>query len=215
MSAAASPADPTAVLAFDVRVTLEDQIAEHMCVLARPAMRAIRLRRAAATVLVTAAFGPLALVGGILFAWTGDRRGPSFGSMFRTLVSDQPSILATAVLVMTGLALCRMAIHNRLRRTRLRRVLRRTLRTRPDVDPSDPQLAFRARVTDEGLENRTAIGSLLVCWNVLRRWEETGEHLLVLGVAMAGFCVTTSAADPAALDRFRAILATRLGPKGR
>ncbi len=217
MSVATSPADPATVLAFDVMVTLEDQLALNMRLLATPAMRAGRLRRAALTVLVAAALGPLAMAGGILVAWAGDRRGPSPGSMFRVLVLDQPGTLAASVLVMIGRALGSMAIRRRMRRPWLRRVLRRTSRTRPDVDPSDPQLAFRARVTvnDQGLESRTAIGSFLVRWDVLRRWEETAGRLIVLGHALTGFCVGTSAADPAALDRFRAILTARLGPKSQ
>ena len=215
MSAAAtSPADPTVVLAFDVTVTLEDQIAEHMSVLASPAMRAARLRRAAVTVLVTAAFGPLALVGGILFAWIGDRRGPSLGSMFRSLVSDQPGILAAAVLVMTIIALCRMAVRHGLRRTRLRRALRQTLRDasgrRPAARLSRPRHRQR-----RGAGKPHRHGLVHGVLERLRRWEETGEHLVVLGAAMAGFCVATSTVDPAALDRLRAILMTRLGPKRR
>ena len=214
---AASPDDPTPILAFDVMGTIEDQLALNMRLLATPAMRAGRLRRAALTVLVAAALGPLAMAGGILFAWAGDRRGPSPGSMFRVLVLDQPGTLAASVLVMIGCALCSMAVRRRLTRPWLRRVLRRTSRTRPDVDPSAPRLASRARVTvsDQGLESRTAIGSFLVRWDVLRRWEETAGHLIVLGDALAGFCVGTSAADPAALDRFRAILTARLGPQSR
>ena len=55
----------------------------------------------------------------------------------------------------------------------------------------------------------------LVHWQVLKRWEETDGYLAVLGDAMVGFCLQTSATDPALLDRLRAVLAARLGPGNR
>ena len=101
-------------------------------------------------------------------------------------------------------------------RPRLRHVLRRMLRAQPDVDPSDPQLAFRACVTvgDEGLESRTATGLLLVRWEMLKRWEETGERIMVLGDALVGFCIPTPGVDSGVLDRLRAVLTARLGLGG-
>ena len=215
MSNAAPPPDLPDVLTFEVMVTLEDQLALQMRCLAAPAVQAGRLRRAAIVVLVALVFAPLAMAGGILAARAGNQHGPSFGSLFRALVLDKPGTLIGAMLVMLGCTVCSMVLRRWLMRPWLRRVLRRVLRARPDVDPSDPQLAFRAcvAVSDQGLESRTGTGVLLVRWDVLKRWEETGGHLMVLGDAMVEFCLRSSAADPGPLDRFRAILTARLGPK--
>lgn len=196
-------------------VTLNDQLALQMRCVATPAMQAGQLRRAVAVVLTATACSPLALAGGALFAWAGDRHGTSLGLVFRTLLLDEPGTLVAAVLVMVGWIVCGMVLRRWLMRPWLRRVLRRILRARPDVDPSDPQLAFRARVTvsDEGLESPTGTGVTLVRWDVLKRWEETGGHLMVLGDAMIGFCLCTSAVDPGPLNQYRARLTARLGPK--
>ena len=211
------PADVPDVLAFEVMVTLEDMLALQMRCLATPAMQAGRLRREAIVVLVTAACAPLAVGGGVLLGWAENRHGPSLGWLFRNLVLDEPGTLMIAALAMGGCTAGGMVLQRWLRRPWLRRVLRRVLRARPDVDASDPQLAFRARVivSDEGLESRTGIGVTLVRWNMLKRWEETDGRIMVLGDAMVGFCVCTSAAEPGALDRFRAVLGARLGPRGR
>ncbi len=216
-STATSPVDGPDLLAFDAVVTLEDQLALQMRCLATPTMRAGRLRRAAVVILIAAALAPLGFAGGILAGWAENWQGPSLGSLFHALVLDQPGILIGAPLAMACLAAFNIMLRWRLMRPRLRRVLRRMLRTHPEVDPSDPQLAFRARVAvnDQGLEIRTASGMTFVRWSVLKRWEETGERFMVLGDAMAGFCVPTSAVDPATLDQFRAILTARLGPKHR
>ncbi len=217
MSDTATPPINPDILTFDVTVTLEDQLALQLRCLATPAMRAGQRRRTVATVLVAAAWGPVALIGGILLASANDPQGLSLGSMVRTLVLDQPGILIASMLVMVGIAVCSIALRRWRVRPRLRRVLRRMLREQPDVNPSDPQLAFRACVTvdDEGLQSRTGTGLLLVGWGVLKRWEETGGRIIVLGNAMAGFCLPTFGVDPGLLDRLRAVLTARLGPSGK
>ena len=214
---ATPPADVQDVLTFEVMVTLEDQLALHMRCLATPAMQAGRLRREAVIVLLAALCAPFVFAGGVVAAWVGDRHAPSLGSLFHALVFDEPGNMVTAVLVMVVCIVGSMVLRRWLLRPRLRRVLRRILRARPDVDPSDPQLAFRARVTvgDEGLESRTATGVTLVHWDVLKRWEEVNGHLVVLGEAMDGFCLGTPIADPQALDRLRVILTAHLGPKNQ
>ena len=212
-----TPANRPDDLTFEVTVTLEDMLALHMRCLATPAMQAGRLRREAITVLIVTACAPLAVGAGILIGWAENRHGPSLAWLFRNLVLEEPGTLITAALVMAGCTTGGIMLQRCLRRPWLRRVLRRILRARPDVDPSDPQLAYRARVTvtNEGLESRTGAGVTLVAWNVLKRWEETDERLIVLGDAMTGFCVSIPTTDPEPLNRFRAVLTARLGPKDR
>ena len=213
---ATPPASLPDILTFDVMVTLEDQLALQMRCLASPIMRAGQLRRMVATILFAAAVGPVALTLGVLGGWAIDPHGLSFGSMFRSMILDQPGTLMLTVLGMVGVAVCSIAVRRRRVRPRLRHVLRRMLRAQPDVDPSDPQLAFRACVTvgDEGLESRTATGLLLVRWEMLKRWEEMGERIMVLGDALVGFCIPTPGVDSGVLDRLRAVLTARLGPGG-
>lgn len=177
-------------------------------------MQAGRLRRDAIIVLVATACSPLIVALGVLMIWAGNPRGVPLGTLFRSLVVDAPGYTVAVVLIMLVCAVSGAVLERWLLRPRLRRVLRRVLRARPDVDPSDPQLAFRARVSvsAEGLESRTGIGATFLRWEVLMRWEELGGLLMVLGDAMVGFCIRTSAADPASLDRMRAILTARLGP---
>ena len=203
------------VLTFEVSVTLEDQLALQMRCLATPAMRAGRLRRDTAAVLIAVACVPFILAGSALIAWAGNRRGPSLGPLVCFLVLDRPGTLAAVALVMVACTVGGAVLQRWLVRPRLRRVLRRVLRARPDVEPSDPQLAYRARVTvsGEGLESRTGTGMTLIRWDVLKRWEETGGHLMVLGDAMVGFCLRTSAVDPGPLNQFRTILTAHLGQK--
>lgn len=203
------------VLTFEVTVTLEDQLALQMRCLATPAMQAGRLRRDTATVLIAVACVPLVLAYSALIAWAGDRHGPSLGSLVRFLVLDRPGTLVMVALVMVACTVGGAVLQRWLLRPRLRRVLRRILRARPDVDPSDPLLTYRARVTvsDEGLESRTGTGVTLVNWDRLKRWEETDGRIMVLGDAMVGFCLCTSAADPAPLDQYRILLMARLGQK--
>ena len=214
---ATPPADMQDGLTFEVMVTLEDQLALHMRCLATPAMQAGRLRREAVTVLIAALCAPFVFAGGVVAAWAGDRHAPSLGSLFHALVLDEPRNLVIAVLVMVVCLVGSMVLRRWLLRPRLRRVLRRILRARPDVNPSDPQLAFRARVIvgDEGLESRSATGVTLVRWDVLNRWEEVDGHLVVLGEAMVGCCLGTPIADPEALDQCRVILTAHLGPKNQ
>ena len=209
-------ADPSNVLTLDVTVTLEDHLALEMCCLQAPAMQAGRRRRTALTVLIAAACAPLALAGGTLIAWAEDRHRPPLGSLLRSLVFDDPGTMAVAVLVMVAFVVGGVLLQRWLLRPRLRRFLRRVLRARPDVDPSDPQLAYRARVTvsDEGLESRSGTGVMLVRWDVLKRWEETGGRFMVLGDAMVGFCLSIPADDPGPLNRLRAVLTAHLGPNG-
>lgn len=216
-STATPPADLPDVFTFEVMVTLEDVLALQMRCLATPAMQAGRLRREVIVVLVAAACAPLAVGGGLLIGWARDQSGLSLGSLFHTLVFDEPGTLVAAVLAMAGCTAFGMVLQRWLQRPWMRRVLRRVLRARPDVDPSDSQLAYRARVTvsGEGLESRTGTGVSLVRWNVLKRWEERGGHLMVLGDAMVGFCVRASAVDPEPLDQFRTVLRARLGPQGQ
>ena len=211
-----STTDHPDVLTFEVMVTLEDMLALQMRCLATPTMRAGRLRREVTAVLIAAACAPLAMGGGIVIGWAGDRHGSSLGSLFRALI-DEPGTLMAVALAMAGCTVVGMVVQRWLRRPWLRRVLRQILRARPDVDPSDPQLVYPARVvvSDEGLESRTGTGVTLVRWNVLKRWEEVGGRLMVLGDAMVGFCVCISAVDPKPLDQFRAVLSARLGPKDR
>lgn len=216
-NALTSTTDHPDVLTFEVMVTLEDMLALQMRCLATPTMRAGRLRREVTVVLTAAACAPLAMGGGILIGWAGDRHGSSLGSLFRALMLDEPGTLMAVALAMAGCSVVGMVVQRWLRRPWLRRVLRQILRARPDVDPSEPQLVYPARVvvSDEGLESRTGTGVTLVRWNVLKRWEEVGGRLMVLGDAMVGFCVCISAVDPKPLDQFRAVLSARLGPKDR
>ena len=65
-------ADVQDVLTFEVMVTLEDQLALHMCCLATPAMQAGRLRREAVMVLIGALCAPFVFAGGVVAAWVGD-----------------------------------------------------------------------------------------------------------------------------------------------
>ncbi len=204
-------------LSFEVMVTLEDQLALQMRCLATPAMKAGWLQGAALRVLLAIVFGPVAVAAGTILGWAEDRHGISLGSVFGDLVFDQPGLLVASVLVMAGITIGSMVLRRSLVRPRIRRVLRRMLRAQPGVDPSDPQLAFRARVivSDEGLESRSGTGVLLVRWDVLKRWEETAARIMVLGDAMVGFCLPTVRLDPGVLERLRAGLTARLGPQQR
>ena len=217
MSDLATPsADPSNVMTLDVTVTLEDHLALQISCLQAPAMQAGQRRSTALTILIAAACAPLALAVGTLIAWAQDRHGPPLGSLLRYLVFDDPGTMVVAALVMVAFVVGGVLLQRWLLRPRMRRLLRRVLRARPDVDPSDPQLAYRARVTvsEEGLESRSGTGVILVRWDALKRWEETGGRFLVLGDAMIGFCLSLPADDPEPLNRLRAVLTARLGPNG-
>ena len=208
------PAELPDVLAFDATVTLEDLLALQMRCLRSSAMQAGRPKRLATTAMIGVAFAPLALVGGTLIGWIETSHRMSLGSLLHFLVLEEPGTLLKVVLGMVVCTVGGALVQEWLLRPRLRRVLRRILRARPDVDPSDPLLGYTARVTlsDEGLESRTATGVTLLRWDVLKRWEEADGLVMVLGDAMVGFCVRISAVDPRTTRQLRAFLAARLGP---
>ena len=57
------------------------------------------------------------------------------------------------------------------------------------------------------MESRIATGATPLVWAVLKRWQEMGGHVVVLGDPLVSFCLRISAADPGPLRQFRAVLA--------
>lgn len=161
-------------LAFDAVVTLEDMVAFHQRLLA------------------SAMCAPFGLVLATWVVGLEDPNGMSFAEVVDHLPHARPELLAEAAVVVAGCIAATNVAQRLLVRPRLRRVLRRVLRARPDVDPADPRLVFRTHVvvSDDGLESRSAAGSTMVRWNAIDRWEEAGGRLMVIGNAMNGFCLT-------------------------
>ena len=207
------PPDLPDSVTCEVMVTLDDQLALQMRALASPAMRPRAWQRLRA-VLLAALIAPLALAVGALVAWATDRQSLPLATAL-DVFTDNPSLVIVAVLIMIGAVLLSMARRKLLARSRLRKVLRRIAAARPDVDRSDPQLPFRARVTinDIGVESQSATGTTLIRWIALKLWEEKDGSIMMLGDAMTGLAMPTAAVDPTVLTRFRAILTAHLGPK--
>lgn len=114
---------------------------------------------------------------------------------------NSSALVVGAVAALVGSA-SYLPLNRWLVRPRIRGMLRRLPRVRADVNPSDPQLTYRACVTvsAEGLERRTSLGAMFVHWDALKRWEEAGGYIMALGDAMVGFCLSTSRVDHGTLD---------------
>ncbi len=201
-------------LSFEAVVTLEDMVALHARLLASPAMQASRLRRELLVVVAGFVCAPFGLVLATWVAGMANADPPSLAAVVADLTHEQWPVLVMAVVFVPACLAISIAAQRLLLRSRLRRLFRRLLRTRADVDPSDRRLAFRSQVSvgDEGVEGRSSTGSTLLAWSAVDHWEEADGRLLMLGKGMSGFCLNEAAADPASIAQFRDDLIARLGP---
>ena len=142
---------------------------------------------------------------------------PPLGALIWAIYFDDPRYTATVFLGTMAFVAAIFALNWPVHRWRVKRMLRRLVMERPDVDRSDPKLSHTAHVTfdAEGAESRSATGTTRINWIMMSFWQEEDGRIFLLGPKMSGFCLTISTIPPAVLAEIRALLTAKYGPPRR
>lgn len=200
--------DDAPSLTIDITATARDQIAgiEH---LARQPW-AIRLRRRREVTMLL--LSPSALLAGGAVAWLLDDRKPEPLGLIGYIVLHQGGFLGGAALtVMTVMALCLGLSRIQVRR-RTAALVRRALKSRADIDPSDPALTHHTRATfdAEGVTSETPLGHSLVRWRAIQRMDETADYLFLISGPLTDYIVPKRVLAPGQLEPLRALIQRNL-----
>lgn len=189
-------------ITFAVRVTLRDQLALMEALLDG---KGARRRRAIHGLIVAFVTPVLGLLFGVFLGWITDHDQSfpaAMASMVRVIGTRQlTTIYGVGFVAMLAVQVARW----RLRRPRLRRLIRKTLKSRPGVDPADPNLTEDASCT-LGAAGFTADGiasHIRLEWPALQALHETPELLIVLTGLQTGFVVPKRDLDATAIDGIR------------
>jgi YcxB-like protein len=192
----------------DNRVTLEDHLAFHMHLLRQKENRAVRRRREIRFV----GIGCLAGVFGVAIGWVLDPDPLTVREFIAGLTWEDKTYFVRMAAAIGALIAGYLMMLRLTERWRVRGILRRVLKARPDVQPADPTLAYEAVAVfgPEGIRSNTDVTSITTRWTAMTAVHESDNHLFFLTGPFSGVFVPKRSLPPEQEERLRSLMKDHL-----
>ena len=199
-------ADALATLVLEVELCLADQIVFNANLLKHPPLSTIRRRRD----IITFVLAPLYLVAGFFVGWLSDGTRLGFFPFLETLMG-YPVIIGISIVSAFAATALLIWLNRIVGRRRIRALVYRVLRKRPDIDPTDPDLRHYATLTlnEDGVAEKTMLVTALTKWVALDRFDEIATHFFLMS-GVSGFIIPKRQLQTAQAELLKAWAATKI-----